>query len=277
MINIIKFEGGLGNQLFQYAFYLAVKKRYRNDLFLFDIRESVHCHNGFELFDIFNLHGRYKYRVYNILKYRLKFKFSFFHNICEDVPRTYDSKLLVSHGKYNIFSGYWQCERWFAGLEKEVRESFQFRETLLSDKTFALARKIKNGQSPFCSVHIRRGDYLKIERFGVLSVDYYNNAINIIKTKCGSDVVFCVFSDDLCWCKEHLKIDAIFVDWNTGADSWQDMYLMSLCHHNIIANSTFSWWGAWLNKNRDKLVIAPKQWFVYSPNYDIFPSGWLNV
>ena len=89
---------------------------------------------------------------------------------------------------------------------------------------------------------------------------------------------FIFFSDDMDWVKENiLCTQAIYVSCNHGADSWQDMYLMSQCKHNIIANSSFSWWGAWLNENQGKIVITPTRWFNYSPNYDIMPQGWFTL
>lgn len=87
---------------------------------------------------------------------------------------------------------------------------------------------------------------------------------------------FFLFSDDPAWVKENISVEnAVVVNWNQGADSWQDMYLMSLCRHHIIANSSFSWWGAWLNPREDKLVIAPYRWYNDRIAPDILPEGWI--
>lgn len=87
-----------------------------------------------------------------------------------------------------------------------------------------------------------------------------------------------IFSDNIEWCRANLSMeDALYVDWNNGVDSWQDMYLMSLCKHNIIANSSFSWWGAWLNENPNKIVIAPKQWMKSDVGVDVIPKTWIRI
>lgn len=131
------------------------------------------------------------------------------------------------------------------------------------------------------SIHIRRGDYLSQQfsaGFGnCCPLAYYREAIHYMKTYL-DDITFVLFSDDMDWVKMNLPLDnAIYVDHNHGVDSWQDMYLMSMCQHNIIANSTFSWWGAWLNDNTDKIVIAPKRWWSSIENDDVVPESWIRM
>ena len=94
--------------------------------------------------------------------------------------------------------------------------------------------------------------------------------------------IFCIFSDDVSWCREHLEAllgqtDTIYVDWNTGEKSFQDMHLMSFCRHQILANSSFSWWGAWLNTNKDKVVIAPKKWWNITGAHTPVPIAWIRI
>jgi len=112
-------------------------------------------------------------------------------------------------------------------------------------------------------------------------MDYYQRAVYFLRNKALIDGgIAYVFSDDPDWVRNNLKIDTeiVFVDWNRGTESWQDMYLMSLCKHNIIANSTFSWWGAWLNQNPDKVVIAPRKWMTYDEGgIDIIPEDWIRL
>lgn len=131
------------------------------------------------------------------------------------------------------------------------------------------------------SVHIRRGDYLSASfanGFGnCCPLDYYQRAIAMI-SKTVDKPLFVFFSDDMEWVKENFAgEDCLFVSHNKGVDSWQDMYLMSLCNHNIIANSTFSWWGAWLNHHEDKMVIAPKKWWSTIENDDVVPETWMRI
>lgn len=107
-------------------------------------------------------------------------------------------------------------------------------------------------------------NYLKDPIYGVCSSDYYIRAITELNQSVNPDM-YCIFSDDIEWCKENLKFligdkEVVFVDWNKGQESFRDMQLMSLCHYNIIANSSFSWWGAWLNNNDGKVVVAPERW-----------------
>ena len=122
------------------------------------------------------------------------------------------------------------------------------------------------------SLHIRRGDYLNIKGKDIsLSLDYHKGAIAYIMEHV-QDPIFFIFSDDPLWVRDNLKVEnATYVDWNSGKDSWQDMCLMSCCKHNIIANSSFSWWGAWLNANSEKIVISPK-W-----GGNIIPDEWIQI
>lgn len=131
------------------------------------------------------------------------------------------------------------------------------------------------------SLHIRRGDYLEPKHWentgSVCQLPYYRNAIAAIKKELDNPV-FYVFSDDLAWVKENLPLDnAVYIDWNKGNDSWQDMMLMSHCRRHIICNSTFSWWGAWLDPHKDKTVIVPERWFRHTETPYIYPEGWTKV
>lgn len=131
------------------------------------------------------------------------------------------------------------------------------------------------------SLHIRRGDYLEPKHWentgSVCQLPYYQNAIAAIRKQLDNPV-FYVFSDDLAWVKENLPLDnAVYIDWNKGDDSWQDMMLMSHCRRHIICNSTFSWWGAWLDPHKDKTVIVPERWFRHTETPYIYPEGWTKV
>ena len=159
-----------------------------------------------------------------------------------------------------------------------MRKSFSFKLELISNKNLSLAKTIRETNS--VSIHVRRGDYLMEIGWDTCNLEYYNKAIKYIE-QILPHCTFYVFSDDILWCMKNLtnKYNFIYVDWNKGNDSWQDMYLMSQCKNNIIANSTFSWWGAWLNNNPQKIVITPSIWFNdRNPNdCDIIPDNWIKI
>ena len=208
-----------------------------------------------------------------------------------------DALLTDTHDRY--LEGYWQTEKYFLPIEGQIRNLFTFRLPL-SKKSAELKAAVIDGikkpsedgtsSSNICaSIHVRRGDFLSTKSLHVCTTTYYNNAITYIQ-KNHPVSAFYVFSDDIAWCREHLNfcgIKTFFTDWNTGTDSWQDMALMSLCRYNIISNSSFSWWAAWLNNNADKLIIAPSVWnrreLEYKDSYykydysDIVPESWIRL
>lgn len=173
--------------------------------------------------------------------------------------------------KRGLIDGYWQSEKYFLPIADVIRNDFTFPEASGCNK--ALAKEMSENKS--ISIHVRRGDYLG--GFPVMDESYYNPAMAYFTEKY-DDVHFYVFSNDIDWCREHLKAEKItFVDWNTGKDSPFDMWLMTQCKHNIIANSSFSWWGAWLNQNEGKEVIAPKTWFYHAETPDVYCKDWMVV
>ena len=276
MINTIVFNGGLGNQMFQYAFYLRLKEEYPLSMFLFDIEKAQENHYGYELDKVFHIDSYKQAKNYRRLKRhwpRLETKF---HTIKQENSLKYSSELFLSHHWGTIYEGFWQSEKFFLPVETKVRTAFSFQEEILNEKTKETAVFLNSSNS--VSVHIRRGDYLQhTDVFGLCTNEYYGEAITIIKDRIDSPT-FVFFSDDIEWVRHNINCDnAIYISWNPGEDSWQDMYLMSHCKHNIIANSSFSWWGAWLNPNIEKIVVAPKQWFLYSNNYDIIPEKWIKL
>ena len=176
--------------------------------------------------------------------------------------------------------GYWQSEKYFLEVADQIRKDFSFRLPI-KNQNVKLAKHIK--QVNAVSLHIRRGDYAnnpKTEAIhGLCSLDYYRQSIRYIGERVQQPHFF-VFSDDIAWVKSNLKIEFThqYVDHNHGAESYNDMRLMSLCQNHIIANSTFSWWGAWLNPYIDKIVIAPKRWFANETNtQDLIPQSWVRL
>lgn len=273
MIDVIKFQGGLGNQMFQYAMYLALRNRKPYSFFFFDISGSVGCHNGFELPDIFPSISLQRATWYNRLSYRLPFLFNHLITSKQNNSLTYYPEFLQEK-RNAIYDGFWQSERYFQDVKESVLNHFSFNDSLLNDKTLGLRDKLV-ADPESVSVHIRRGDYLSETFRLTCNLEYYRKAISYIKEKLNAPH-FYFFSDDITWVKKNFPdVNATFIDWNKSKDSWQDMYLMSICKHNIVANSSFSWWGAWLNKNASKIVVAPSLWFNDGSKQDIQPTSWL--
>lgn len=179
-------------------------------------------------------------------------------------------------GKYGfIYKGFFQNKRYFE------KDAIRFKNLKLSEKNQLIRKRILHENS--VSIHVRRGDYLSSHYISwywhLHNTDYYQKAIEYVKNKF-EDCSFYVFSDDIEWCKENLVIDnACYIDWNKNDDNIYDLYLMSLSKVNIIANSTFSFWGAYLNRNSE-LTIYPLKWYAegfYMKNPDIFPDDWIGL
>ena len=172
--------------------------------------------------------------------------------------------------------GYFQSEKYFIDYKKEIREYF----TLKQDLVKKLKEKFKNILSNSCSLHIRRGDYLNLQEFHpVLDLEYYNSAIKKIYNSSTKNINFLIFSDDLDWCKNNIRIESKTLNFIKQNDEILDLFLMSFCENNIIANSSFSWWGAWLNENENKKIVTPKKWFGdnYTQNNtkDLYCDKWI--
>lgn len=171
--------------------------------------------------------------------------------------------------------GYFQSEKYFKHCESKIRDLFQFNDRIREKMNIKYADSWI-GSSTTCSIHIRRGDYIGNGFHEVCHIDYYQNAINEMKNRAAIET-FVVFSDDPEWCKQNLKGDHfLFVEGNSNVE---DMYLMTQCHHNIICNSSFSWWGAWLNANKEKIVVAPDKWFNDTSwdTKDLIPECWIKI
>lgn len=195
----------------------------------------------------------------------------------KDLEESYAFREDYLNQRYCYYHGYWCNERYFCDIKDKVFESFKFPK--LDKKNSGIADKIMNTDS--VSIHVRRGDYLKVQNSmfqGICTKQYYEKAIEVIHGKIEKPV-FYVFSDDIYWCKEKFTHDNFeFIDWNKGLNSFRDMQLMSLCKNNIIANSTFSWWGAWLNSNPKKIVCAPIKFRnITKPVIGDCPNDWFRI
>lgn len=280
--------GGLGNQMFQYALgrHLALKNSAHLVLRFVGAEASTKREYALQCFKLAEgvvNEVSPKFTPFSKLR-RVLGRFSssdWLELLVREEGFAFDPRILELEGRNIHLSGYWQSEKYFKDIRTTILEDFTFTHPLSRCNEIIL-EGIKNSNS--VSVHARRGDYVvdpkTHEYHGVCSPDYYRKAVEIIAKKV-KNPVFYFFSDDIGWVKKNLKnkYKNVYVDWNNGDQSYIDMQLMSRCKHNILANSSFSWWGAWLNQNPDKIVVAPKRWF-QDPSVDtrdLIPKGWLKI
>ncbi|MBQ2460251.1 MAG: alpha-1,2-fucosyltransferase [Bacteroidaceae bacterium] len=259
-MRLIKMTGGLGNQMFIYALYLRMKSRYPKTWI--DLSDMVHykVHHGYEMNRVFRL-PHTEICLPQWLKKALEFLF--FRTILERHEhgslRHYDGKILWPLVYYK---GFYQNLAYLEGHEEEIRRAFTFNMELASQQNKALASQI-DAEPNSVSLHIRRGDYLKPEHYKavgcVCQLPYYQKALRRMEELVPNPHYY-VFCEDMEWVRENLPLaNATYINWNRGEDSWQDMMLMTHCHHHIICNSTFSWWGVWLS-SKSQTVICPDHW-----------------
>ena len=268
-INLI-IRGGLGNQIFQYALATSLRNQgheVRLDTSMYDM---VKMHNGYELDRVFGINDPIITKGgLHLLKLRLLHKFRPSSLYLTDTG-TYNPDLLTSPKKY--INGYWQDERYFKDVEPSLRQALTFAG--IDPQNQSIAEEMKKVES--VSFHLRRGDY---SAYGMtlLGEDYYKKSVSTILERT-SDPVFYIFSDDKEAAEAMAKNVGIryrLMGHNRGDSSYKDMYLMSNCKHNIIANSSFSWWGAWLNANKSKVVTAPQVWDSKHPEYHPQLKDWI--
>lgn len=294
-MKIVVAWAGLGNMMFQYSLVVAFRKK--NVKTILFVSETDADHNGYELERIFsickpyegiNSIGRYYYKFLGKLrKFVLNRKHIFpyklllfpFERYIEEIPYIYYPNVFDNLNKDDFFYGTFQSYKYFDEFREDILKSFTFNEYLLSFATKTIENQIKCCNS--VSIHVRRGDYMTpyfYKNFGsVCDVDYYKRAICELEKKV-NNVKYFVFSDDIDNVRDELNLkDATYIDFNKYNDSWQDMYLMSKCKHNIIANSSFSFWAAYLNQNPNKIVIAPKVWMSSLSKDEIAPEEWIRI
>lgn len=296
---IIRVVGGIGNQMFQYALGCALSVKltvpFKLDISCFD---SHKIHNGFELDKVFNCEVDIatKKDINKILEWQsssfiMKFTSIPFFSKLRKSSFVIEPHYHFWNGIENITDnsylvGYWQSEKYFQDIKKIIIKDFTFKSSLKGKNIF-YADLIQKQNS--VSIHVRRGDYIKSAKayktHGVCDIEYYDKALDIILKRVNSPHFF-VFSDEVEKAKYIIKsiikkaeYPFFFIDNNNGIDSYNDMRLMSMCKHNIIANSSFSWWAGWLNSNQDKIVIAPQRYIndnVYSTK-DLLPLTWVKI
>ncbi|GAB3641924.1 alpha-1,2-fucosyltransferase [Spirosoma arcticum] len=281
--------GGLGNQLFQYAFGFRLARQCQTELrlerhllesrLLARLRQYTPRHYELNAFTIKPTDAS-PYDVMRCLSRMLLpgQRAILLRDSDPDVSPCFDGQT-----QDVLCFGYWQSEDYFKSEAEALRQQLTFRQRP-SDLTLTIADAVLSAPNA-TFVHVRRGDYvanpIANQHHGVCGVDYYHRSIKYLHERV-SGAQFFVFSDDHDWVKQalgHLIQPATFVEHNTGVDNWQDMYLMSLCRHAIVANSSFSWWGAWLNPATDRVVVAPRQWFAADTSTypAVVPPHWISL
>ncbi len=287
---IVYLKGGLGNQLFQYAAGRQLAHMHKT---IVKLDTTAYYYGGPRRFELSHFNIQNNIAVTAEIKKLTDVKQNRFQKLLYSLLHNH-SKLSPNHIRYNktqyktdflnlpdniYLEGYWLSEKYFSGIKDIIRREFTFQKP--PDETNQkLAEQITAVNS--VSLHIRKGDYMAdpkaAQSHGLCSVRYYLDCIDYI-TKNVDNPHFFIFSDQPQWSKDTLKMSypTTYISHNAGEKDYEDMRLMSLCKHNIIANSTFSWWAAWLNSNPQKIVLATQKWFTGRKFNidDILPAGWI--
>lgn len=289
---IVKLIGGLGNQMFQYAAGRRLAEKNRAELKL-----DIGAFKNYELrkygLDVFNIREQFaterEIEVLTVTKQGITEKA--LNRLFNRQARRPASFIAQKHFHFDpvilkledpvYLDGHWQSEKYFLDIEDIIRKEFTITvgQDAVNKKT---SESITGSES--VSIHVRRGDYVSNEAtkqyHGICSIEYYHKAINMITGKIKEPHLF-VFSDEPDWVKRYLKSNCpvTYIDFNGRDKAYEDLRLMSLCKHHIIANSSFSWWGAWLCQYPDKTVYAPAKWFNGDSinTKDLLPDGWLRI
>lgn len=271
---IVKLSGGLGNQLFQYSFGRYLSLKYKTEL-KFDIKLNSNASDftprllGLSKYNTdLNFADKEEIRKYKFfvdgylsrLERKIIQVFPFLNRkfIIERPGHVLEESSFADNCYYD---GYWQSEIYFNSISEILQSELKLNEDLSTANKEIVNEILKLNA---ISLHIRRGDYISVNSnakiFAICTIDYYQKAIDYFNLKF-TNPVFYIFSDDIEWAKNNFKESNFkIVDINEN-NPQADLYLMSLCKHNIIANSSFSWWGAWLNTNQGKIVVSPAKWY----------------
>lgn len=301
---IVNIKGGLGNQMFQYAFFLALKKEKRNvylDISWFENNKDT-WPRPLYLKKAFNI--KFETALSNdLIKFKKQSKPPFLFRVINRFLRKFSDYQLTNKNKsfpviveddnkypenYYFYyrgylDGYWQSEKYFLNIKDDIRNVFSFKKSR-PQKVNEIEKLIKR-TSNNTSLHWRRGDYINHSSLEVITDKYMVNALKYLIQNKNLKTVF-VFSEDYAWVKEKLesfKLNLNFVlisELLVDVEDYHEMFLMSICENNIISNSSFSWWGAYLNQNKDKTVIAPNKWTNTNTNIrfkDIIPNEWIKI
>jgi len=293
-MDVVIIFNGLGNQMSQYAFYLKKKKLSKSTRFLFS-KKSQKIHNGYELDNVFgikyydSLINKVLYLIFRIVDYK---KFTFISKpiirifnflgiviINENDDYNFKPNYLQSSRGIKFYVGGWHSEKYFVDIRDTILNTFQFNFENIGKENLEVFKQIKTSMS--VSVHVRRGDFLDFNnyrKFGaVCTLNYFLCAIEKIKTLVENPHFF-FFTNDNTWVKDNFNgPNFTIININTFGNSWKDMFLISICSHNINSNGSFSWWSSWLNKNKHKIVIVPKNFMVNKYFEDIYPESWIQL
>lgn len=291
---IVKLKGGLGNQMFQYALGRRLALLHNTELRL-DVSEmgkdnSIDTLREYEL-NVFGINlqatenelAPYKEIQQNRVKRKLQKLLPdslLGYHIINEPSHAFHPEVLKSPDN-SYLTGFWQTEQYFSEIASTIRTDFTFKHQLDKNNQ-EIADRITSCNS--VGLHIRRGDYISNpvtqNYHGNCGVEYYKEAIKMLNAT-QKELKLFIFSDEPEWVKQNMKfyLPAEYIMGNTGKNGYIDMQLMSLCKHNVIANSSFSWWAAWLNTNINKTVIVPAKWFNDSSieTKDIIPEGWIKI
>lgn len=283
---VVKFNGGLGNQLFQYAFGRALQLRH-NDSFAIDIEEfrrtygHVQRHYSLENFNlpsdvsvlpINESKSLLFFKVFHKVNRKLNSKLARLFDICWwRSPVFKDFAIEDTKKKRYYFYGYWQSEKYFSEYKDIIKKELKVK-TPVNDECKPYAQLIESTNA--VCLHIRRGDFIKEGQL-ICDVDYYQRGIDYISSHTNNPRFF-IFTNDNEWVKQNIKLpsDSVFVD--VADPDYEVLRLMYMCRHFLISNSSYSWWGQYLSDNPDKIVVAPTQWSVKWPNErSIYLENWV--
>ena len=285
-MHIVRISAGLGNQMFEYAFALVLNELYGDvklDLGWFDRFEQ---HNGYELGRLFDvrlpLASEDECRAVGDLSFsrlaRARRKFLWTRASHHRQAKSGYDPYYLRAPRDCYFDGYWQSYRYFEGREDLVRRALRFAPPPSAPNLRLLdEHKVRT----IVGLHARRGDYVASRMLGrAFGPNYYQRALDAA-LEGAEDPVALFFSDDLPWCAQNIRVscESVFVDWNRGENSFEDLRLMTSCDRLVICNSSFSWWGAWLGERPGRRIYAPERWFArgHSDNMDIIPPEWIRV
>ncbi len=280
----VEIIGGLGNQMFQYATAKAIAVKHNTQ-----VTANISAFNTYKVHPLsldklscncmFDSHVTILSRFLNLPKFRKIFsKFSGLFNVYIEKDLSYNPKLINSTKDVSLY-GYFQSEKYFTDIRGTLLKEFSLSAPLASDEA-ALEKLIIEIDS--IAIHIRRGDYVTDTSansvHGTCENDYFINALSSLRISkhLSETTTLFIFSDDIDWCRDNISFDykTVFVEGSSEKPE-VDIYLMSKCNHQVISNSTFSWWAAWLNTNPNKCVIAPLKWFkTIHDSKDIVPEQW---